>query len=230
MREANSIIFPPFRLDILNEKLWRATEAISLRPKTFTILRYLAEHSGRLVSKAELLRAIWGETQVSEEGLRDYIREIRQALSDNAASPHFIETARGRGYRFVALPASTPLQVHSSECKVQSQDIGASSQYSVVSGKEKENQTMDMSEKRGQPTQTSPLLTIRGVYDGKTFRALPTESIPPVSREVSVAILFLEDVHMESESLADEILPNPLWQPQTVLNGILPFNGLKEEK
>ena len=38
------------------------------------------------------------------------------------------------------------------------------------------------------------MLTIRGVYDGKIFRALPTESVPAVQREVPVAIIFLEDV------------------------------------
>jgi hypothetical protein len=42
------------------------------------------------------------------------------------------------------------------------------------------------------------LLTIRGIYDGKTFRALPTESLPTVSREVAVVILFLDEVQTTS--------------------------------
>ncbi|MBI3249631.1 MAG: AAA family ATPase [Deltaproteobacteria bacterium] len=104
------IIFPPFRLDIRNEQLWRDRKLIALRPKTFAILRYLAEHSGRLVTKDELLRAVWGETQVSEEGLRDYLREIRQALGDDATTPQFVETVRGRGYRFFPVTAIHPVQ------------------------------------------------------------------------------------------------------------------------
>jgi DNA-binding winged helix-turn-helix (wHTH) protein len=173
MNNESEILFPPFRLDLLREKLWCGGEVISLRPKTFAILRYLAEHPERLVSKAELLRAIWGETHVSEEGLRDYIREIRKALNDNPAFPRFVETALGRGYRFVG--------------------TAASSQYSVVSRRDEAANEHESKGKENQLTKASPLLTVRGVYDGKVVKVLPTESLPPVSREVSVAILFLED-------------------------------------
>ncbi len=73
----NGFLFSPFRLDVANEQLWRDECLIALRPKTFAVLRYLVEHPGRLVTKEELLRAVWGETLVSEDGLRDYLREIR---------------------------------------------------------------------------------------------------------------------------------------------------------
>jgi DNA-binding winged helix-turn-helix (wHTH) protein len=164
------ILFPPFRLDVLNEKLWRGAEAVPLRPKTFAILRYLAEHPGRLVCKAELLRAIWGETQVSEDGQRDYIREIRHALHDDSASPRFVETVRGRGYRFISPITTLPQAVVSSQSARDSEERGNEQQRASA----------------------SPLLTVRGIYDGKSFRALPTESVPTVSREVAVVILFLE--------------------------------------
>jgi len=84
-----------------------------LRPKTFAILRYLVEHPNRLVTKEEILCAVWGNIQVSAEGLRDYLREIRRALGDNAEAPRFVETVRGRGYRF--LPAITTQPVQSSK-------------------------------------------------------------------------------------------------------------------
>jgi transcriptional regulator of acetoin/glycerol metabolism len=61
---------------------------------------------------------VWGETLVSEEGLRDYLREIRQALGDNAKAPRFIETVHRRGYRF--LPTVTTQPVPSAKLKVQS--------------------------------------------------------------------------------------------------------------
>lgn len=57
------------------------------------------------MKKDELLRTVWGDTQVSEDGLRDYLREIRHALHDDAEAPRFVETVRGRGYRF--LPSTT---------------------------------------------------------------------------------------------------------------------------
>lgn len=66
------------------------------------MLRYVVEQHHRLVSKAELLRAVWGATRVSDEGLRDYMCEIRHALHDDASAPRFVETVRGRGYRFIA--------------------------------------------------------------------------------------------------------------------------------
>ncbi len=43
------------------------------------------------------------------------------------------------------------------------------------------------------------MLTIRGIYNGKTFRALPTEPVPTVHREVPIAIVFLEDVAVEAQ-------------------------------
>jgi DNA-binding winged helix-turn-helix (wHTH) protein len=118
MKTHTELLFPPFRMDVANERLWKEEQAIPLRPKTFAILRHLAEHPGRLVTKDELLRAVWGETRVSEEGLRDYVREIRQALQDDAEVPQFVETVQGRGYRF--LPAVTTQPVQSSKFRVQS--------------------------------------------------------------------------------------------------------------
>lgn len=49
------------------------------------------------------------------------------------------------------------------------------------------------------------MLTIRGVYDGKTFRVLPTEPLPEVKQEVPVAIIFLEDVYIETQKHQEQI-------------------------
>jgi hypothetical protein len=49
------------------------------------------------------------------------------------------------------------------------------------------------------------MLTIRGVYDGKSFKALPTESVPAVDHEVPVAIIFLEEVSTEILKRRDQI-------------------------
>src|SRR5262245_32293359 len=53
------VLFPPFRLDLAGERLWRETHEVRLRPKTFAVLRYLAERPGRPVSISELLDAVW---------------------------------------------------------------------------------------------------------------------------------------------------------------------------
>jgi len=101
MTTAAQILFPPFHLDLANEHLLQDTHIIPLKPKTFAILRYLVENPGRLVTKEELLKVIWGQVRVSEAILRGYIRELRQALADDPREPRFIETVHGRGYRFI---------------------------------------------------------------------------------------------------------------------------------
>lgn len=97
-----TLIFSPYRLDTVNEQLWRDGDLVALRPKTFTVLRHLAANAGRLVTQEELLQAVWGGSVVSEGLLRGYIREVRRILDDDAAAPRFIETVSRRGYRFVA--------------------------------------------------------------------------------------------------------------------------------
>ena len=47
------IVFPPFRLDVLNEQLWRDNELVPVRPKPFAVLAYLATHAGRLGHRAQ---------------------------------------------------------------------------------------------------------------------------------------------------------------------------------
>ena len=106
------IHFPPFRLDCATEQLWQGTQQIPLRPKPFAVLRYLAQHPNRLVTKEELLKAVWPETCVSEGLLHTYIRDLRQALRDDPEAPRFIETVARRGYRFIAslTTAAPPVQ------------------------------------------------------------------------------------------------------------------------
>src|SRR6266851_5558661 len=98
--------FPPFRLDTVNQCLWRgdglAEERILLAPKAYAVLRYLVEHPGRLVTQDELFEALWPKTYVQPEVLKSHIATIRAVLGDDARKPIFIETLSRRGYRFIA--------------------------------------------------------------------------------------------------------------------------------
>ena len=105
MGNESRIIFDPFCLDLINECLWRDSRAIPLRPKAFEVLNYLLVRPGRLVTKDELLNAVWPETFVGEAVLKVTIRQVRQALGDDPKAPRFIETAHRRGYRFVGVVA-----------------------------------------------------------------------------------------------------------------------------
>jgi predicted ATPase len=98
--------FPPFRLDPANAQLWRGKVEISLRRKTFDVLRHLVDRSGQLVTKAELLDAVWRGVSVSDSMPAICVAELRRALGDNARTPQFIETVHRRGYRFIAQVAT----------------------------------------------------------------------------------------------------------------------------
>ncbi len=107
MSSATPIVFPPFRLDVRNQQLWRDEVLVPVRPKPFVVLAYLATHPGRLVTAAELRKAVWPNTYVGEGLLRGYIREARLVLGDDPETPQFIETVPRRGYRFLAAVASS---------------------------------------------------------------------------------------------------------------------------
>ena len=102
MASVNQVTFGTFRLDVTNECLWQGLQSISLRPKAFAVLKHLVDRPGQLVTKQQLLEAVWPATFVSDAVLKDSVRQLREALGDDAAAPRYIETAHRRGYRFIA--------------------------------------------------------------------------------------------------------------------------------
>jgi DNA-binding winged helix-turn-helix (wHTH) protein len=95
-----TLCFDRFILDLQRCALLRGQEEIRLRPRSFDVLRYLAEHAGRLVFKEELIQAIWPSVSVTDDSLVQCIRDVRRALSD---TPHrIIRTVPRRGYLFAA--------------------------------------------------------------------------------------------------------------------------------
>jgi DNA-binding winged helix-turn-helix (wHTH) protein/predicted ATPase len=95
------ICFGPFRLDLADERLWRDSTPLALTPKAFALLRYLAEHPDRLLTKQEILDALWADAVVTDASLYVCVREVRQALGDNSQTPQYIQTVHRRGYRFI---------------------------------------------------------------------------------------------------------------------------------
>jgi DNA-binding winged helix-turn-helix (wHTH) protein len=100
-------VFAPFRLDAVNQCLWRRSdsgqeERILLTPKAFAILNHLVEHAGRLVTHDELLEAVWPNTVVEPQSVKKHILDVRSVLGDRPKNSLFIETVTRRGYRFIA--------------------------------------------------------------------------------------------------------------------------------
>ena len=95
---ANSLRFQSFTLDLQRLCLRGPAGEVDLRPKSFEVLRYLAEHAGRVVPKEEMIRAVWPDVTVTDESLTRCISEVRRAFGDDAQE--IIKTVSRRGYLF----------------------------------------------------------------------------------------------------------------------------------
>ena len=94
--------FGPFTVDRAAYRLTRDGAAVDLTPKLLDLLLHLLDHAGELVTKERLLDALWPDANVTDNALTQAVSELRQALGDDAAAPHYIKTIARRGYRFVA--------------------------------------------------------------------------------------------------------------------------------
>src|SRR5438093_5168571 len=79
---AGRVRFDRYTLDYQRGCLFAGDEEIALRPKTFEFLRYLAGNPGRVVSKDELLAAVWPNVVVSDDSVFQCVAELRRALQD----------------------------------------------------------------------------------------------------------------------------------------------------
>src|SRR5262249_30045503 len=94
--------FGAFRLDASTTCLWRDEQLLPLPPKPLAVLAYLVAHAGLVVTKDELLEAVWPETMVSEGVLKTCLAQIRRVLGETAQASQYIATVHRRGYRFIA--------------------------------------------------------------------------------------------------------------------------------
>jgi TolB-like protein/DNA-binding winged helix-turn-helix (wHTH) protein len=98
----NLYCFGEFVLDPGMRSLSRADSPVSVTPKAFDVLLFLAQNPNRLVTKQELLEAVWGDTFVEEGNLTQYISHLRKALGDNSEDTRLIVTIARKGYQFTA--------------------------------------------------------------------------------------------------------------------------------
>ncbi|MDB4908783.1 MAG: response regulator receiver [Gemmatimonadetes bacterium] len=79
----------------------RAGVELALRPKEFDLLAALLRHRGRVVSRGELLREVWGYAEGAESRtVETHLASLRQRLGDDPVASRYIVTVRGAGYRF----------------------------------------------------------------------------------------------------------------------------------
>jgi Tol biopolymer transport system component/DNA-binding winged helix-turn-helix (wHTH) protein len=94
--------FGEFRLDTAERVLWRGEEMLTLPSKVFDTLLMLVKNEGRVVTKSELMEAIWADAFVEESNLSQNIYTLRRTLGVDEQGKQFIETVPRRGYRFAA--------------------------------------------------------------------------------------------------------------------------------
>lgn len=94
--------FGPFRLDIQARRLLRNGELLPLTPKDFETLLALVTNRDRVVSKTELMQALWPDSFVEEANLTQHVFTLRKALGNRPDGKPYVETIPRRGYRFTA--------------------------------------------------------------------------------------------------------------------------------
>jgi DNA-binding winged helix-turn-helix (wHTH) protein/Flp pilus assembly protein TadD len=100
--------FGPFLVDRAGYRVLRNGRPLALTPKLIDLLLHLLDHAGELVTKEELLDAVWPGANVTDNALAQAVSELRDALGDEPAAPTYIKTVARRGYRFVAAVAPLP--------------------------------------------------------------------------------------------------------------------------
>src|SRR5262249_13364977 len=95
--------FKEFELDPAESQLRQQGAELTLQPKVFAALLLLVQRPGQLVTKQELMDALWPETFVNEEALPQFIHKLRRARGDSHEDPRFVQTVLKRGFGF--LPA-----------------------------------------------------------------------------------------------------------------------------
>jgi DNA-binding winged helix-turn-helix (wHTH) protein/TolB-like protein len=103
-QDASGIVrFGGFELDPTTGELWRDGEPVDLPPQPARLLALLARSPGRIVSRDRIREEVWSGTVVEfDQAINNAVRQVRDALGDDASDPRFIETVPRRGYRFIA--------------------------------------------------------------------------------------------------------------------------------
>ncbi|MEM6554615.1 MAG: winged helix-turn-helix domain-containing protein [Pseudomonadota bacterium] len=87
-------------VDLLDQRALRDGEPIALAPKSFELLVVLMRSSPTLVTKDKIFAEVWADVFVSDAALTTAVKELRQSLGDTIKTQEWVQTVRGKGYRF----------------------------------------------------------------------------------------------------------------------------------
>ena len=118
--------FGAFRLDPDRFELSSGGKPVALEPQVLSLLAHLVRNRDRMVSKDEIIAAVWNGGIVSDASIASRIRSARQAVGDDGSRQAIIQTVHGRGYRFIAEvrgERASGVTVQSSERPVIAQEL-----------------------------------------------------------------------------------------------------------
>lgn len=98
----DTFAFADVEIDARAHRLSRAGREIAIEPKAFAVLLEFLTHPDQLLSRDQLLDAVWGHSFVTPATLNRIVAQLRRALADDSEAPHCIQTVHGLGYRFIA--------------------------------------------------------------------------------------------------------------------------------
>ncbi|MBI3472848.1 MAG: transcriptional regulator [Candidatus Solibacter usitatus] len=108
----------PFLVDPVKRLLFRNSDTVPLTSKVFEVLLVLIENRGKVLTKDELMKAVWPDTVVDENNLTRSISTLRKALGEKADEHRYVVTIPGRGYSFVAPVAVASAPPGQSPCRL----------------------------------------------------------------------------------------------------------------
>ena len=132
--------FGEFEVPERELRLTRAGETLALEPKALRVLLYLLHNPGRLVTKDELLNAVWGDTAVTENSLSRAVALLRKVLDDDIREPRFIATVPTAGYRFIPPVVVSANGNQASAATVERQEIPGATNNEVFPKSKTESQ------------------------------------------------------------------------------------------
>jgi DNA-binding winged helix-turn-helix (wHTH) protein/TolB-like protein/Tfp pilus assembly protein PilF len=173
--------FGPFCLEPVEHLLLKADRPVPLTPKAFELLVFLVQNSGRLVTKDQIMRAVWPDSFVEEANLTVWISVLRRALGDREGGSHYIETVPKKGYRFAAEVREATVPAPVVRPAVESGAVAAGNNLSGGNA--------------SSPTAVAPpgseIATPEAVADDRTYQAVLTESAGEVGRKPRLALLAI---------------------------------------
>src|SRR3954454_20970481 len=94
-------LFEDYALDPDRRELTRHAEAVAIWPKVFDLLLYLIQNREHVVSKDDLLEAVWSGRIVAESTLTSHINAVRKAIGDSGEEQRLVRTIARKGFRFI---------------------------------------------------------------------------------------------------------------------------------